>query len=104
EAARLSNTASSLPLAAYSGVFRDRLELDIKVWLEADSLRLQYGGGEIATLAHWHHDIFRARWQNALHAQELPMFVSFGLDAQGKVDRLHMDPYGDEVDARRAAR
>ena len=104
EASRLPNTAPSLPLSAYAGVFQDRLGLDVKVWLEADTLRLQYGGGEIATLVPWHHDTYRARWQNPLHAKALSTFVLFGLDPRGKIDRLHMEPFGDEVDARRTPR
>jgi hypothetical protein len=99
--ARLPETRPSLPLGAYTGVFRDRLGLDARVWLEADSLRLQYGGGEIATLEHWHHDTWRVRWQNPFHAKILPTFAAFGLDPEGKIDRLHMDPYSDEIDLRR---
>jgi hypothetical protein len=102
ETARLSGTRPSLPLDAYAGVFRDPLGLDVEVWLEADTLRLRYGGGEKATLAHWHHDMYRVRWENPLHAQILSMFVTFGIDAHGKVDRLRMNPYGEDVEARRS--
>jgi len=100
-ASRLPGTTPSVPLAAYAGSYRDRLGLEARVWLEADTLRLQYGGGESAMLSHWHHDLFRARWSNPLHAELMSTFVSFGLDAEGKIDRLHMEPNGDEVDARR---
>jgi CubicO group peptidase (beta-lactamase class C family) len=100
-ASRLPRTEPSLPNAAYAGVFKDRLGLDVRVWLEGDTLRLQYGGGEHATLDHWHHDTYRARWRNPLHAKILPTFVSFGLNERGKIDRLHMEPFGDEIDARR---
>jgi hypothetical protein len=103
EGSRLANTAPSRPLADYAGTFRDRLGLDVKVRLEADTLRLQYGGGEVATLVHWHHDTYRTRWQNPLHAKTLATFASFGLDARGRIDRLHMEPFGDEVEARRTA-
>jgi CubicO group peptidase (beta-lactamase class C family) len=99
--ARLPETRPSLPLGAYTGMFRDRLGLDARVWLEADSLRLQYGGGETATLEHWHHDTWRVRWQNPFHAKILPTFAVFGLDPEGKIDRFHMDPYSDEIDLRR---
>jgi CubicO group peptidase (beta-lactamase class C family) len=103
EAARLPDTRPSLPLTAYAGGYRDRIGLDVRIWLEADSLHLQYGGGEPATLGHWHDETFLARWQNPFHAELLPMFVTFGIDPEGAVDRLRMNPYGDELEARRMA-
>jgi CubicO group peptidase (beta-lactamase class C family) len=101
ESVRRSDTKPSLPLAACAGRYEDPLGLEVEVWVEADTLRLRYGGGETATLSHWHHDTYRARWENPLHAKILSMFVSFDIDPRGEVDRLHMDPYGEDVDARR---
>jgi hypothetical protein len=64
-------------------------------------LRLQYGGGEIAGLTHWHHDTFWARWQNPLHAEQRSTFVQFSLSPQGTIAELQMDPFGDRINARR---
>jgi hypothetical protein len=103
EAARRPDTKPSLPLAAYAGSYEDPLGLAVEVWVEADTLRLRYGGGEKATLSHWHHDTYGARWENPFHDQILAMFVSFGIDPRGQVDRLQMTPFGEDVEARRKA-
>lgn len=101
EASQLKGTIPTLPLSQYAGVYRDKLGLDVKVWLEGDALRLQYGGGEIAVLTHWHHDTFWARWQNPLHAEQRSTFVQFSLSPQGTIAELQMDPFGDRINARR---
>src|SRR5437016_1862591 len=101
EASQLKGTTPTLPLSQYAGVYRDKLGLDVKVWLEGDSLRLQYGGGEIAVLTHWHHDTFWARWQNPLHAEQRSTFVQFSLSPQGTVAELQMDLSGDRITAHR---
>lgn len=101
QAARRRDTTPRLPLAAYAGDYRDRLGLDVAVRLEADTLRLTIAGGEPATLVHWHDDQFRGRWQNPFHDEILSMFVTFGIDARGRVDRLLMAPYGEDVEALR---
>jgi uncharacterized protein DUF3471 len=99
--AREKNARPSRPLADYAGAYDDRLGLEVGVRLEADTLRLRYGGGEPATLVPWHHDVFRAVWQNPFHARIMPTFVTFDLDEAGAVTRLHMAPNRDEIDARR---
>jgi CubicO group peptidase (beta-lactamase class C family) len=101
EAERIPDTSPSLPLATYAGAYVDRLGLDVKITLDGNTLRLQYGDGEIATLKHWHHDTFRVAWQDPLHAEELSTFVSFELDEHGKATQLHMEPFGDMVTAHR---
>ena len=101
EASQLKGTTPTLSLSQYAGVYRDKLGLDVKVWLEGDTLRLQYGGGEIAVLTHWHHDTFWARWQNPLHADQRSTFVQFSLSPQGTVAELQMDLSNDRIAARR---
>jgi hypothetical protein len=92
-------------LPAYAGTFSDDLGLSWFVRLDGDTLLLQYQRGDVAALAHWHHDTFRARWRNPLHADdgERPLFVSFGISARGAVERLFMDPgpFGESVTALR---
>lgn len=100
EASQLKGTAPTLPLSQYAGVYRDKLGLDVKVWLEEDTLRLQYGGGEIAVLSHWHRDTFRAQWQNPLHAEQRSALVQFNMSPQGTIAELTMDP-GDRIIAHR---
>jgi len=64
-------------------------------------LRLQYGGGEIADLTHWHHDTFWARWQNPLHAEQRSTFVQFNMSPQGLIAEIQMDLSGDRITAHR---
>jgi CubicO group peptidase (beta-lactamase class C family) len=101
EASRLSSTTPSLPLSAYAGVYRDRLGLDVVVTLNNGSLRLQYGGGEVAQLAHWHHDTFRLQWETALHAAEWPAFIRFDISPLAQADSLHTQLFGDLIEATR---
>jgi len=100
EASQFKGTTPTLPLSQYAGVYRDKLGLDVKVWLEGDTLRLQYGGGEIAVLSHWHRDTFRAQWQNPLHAEQRSALVQFNMSPQGTIAELTMD-LGDRIIARR---
>ena len=100
EASRIKDTKPTLPISQYAGVYRDRLGLDVKVWLEGDTLLLQYGGGEIAVLTHWHHDTFRAQWKNPLYAEQRSALVQFNMSPQATIAELTMNP-GDQITARR---
>lgn len=79
---------------------RDKLGLEVKVWLEGDAFRLQYGGGEIAVLTHWHYNTFMAQWINPLYAEQRSALVQFNMSPQGAVVELTMNP-GDQITARR---
>ncbi len=54
----------------------------------ANGLTLQFAGGEIADLEHWHHDGFRVRWQE--RASWADTFAAFALDAQGTPRNFRM--------------
>jgi len=107
-AARRPGTAPSLPLADYAGEYRDRYDLPWTVSLEADTLRLRYGAGDVATLTHWHHDTFRARWRSPLRSDdgERPVFVTFTITAAGVPDGFALAPglFGEPAGARRESR
>ena len=100
EASRIKDTKPTLPISQYEGVYRDKLGLEVKVWLEGDTLRLQYGSGQVAVLTHWHHDTFRARWENPLLAEQRSALVQFGMSPQATVVELTLNP-GDQITARR---
>lgn len=100
EASRIRDTKPTFQLSQYAGMYRDKLGLEVKVWLEGDTLRLQYGGGEIAILTHWHHDTFRARWENPLLAEQRSALVQFNMSPQATVVELTLNP-GDQITARR---
>jgi hypothetical protein len=75
----------------------------VAIWLDAGALHLRYGGGEPATLEHWHHDTFRVHWSNPWHDADLSTLIAFTLDADRRVTQLLMEPFGDSIDARRLA-
>ncbi|MGH9948574.1 MAG: DUF3471 domain-containing protein, partial [Pyrinomonadaceae bacterium] len=97
---RIKGSTPTFPLSQYAGTFHDKLGLDVNVWVEGTTLRLQYGGGEIAILTHWHRDTFMARWQNPLHAEQRSALVQFNMSPEGTIVELTMAP-GDRITARR---
>ena len=100
EASRIKETKPTLPISQYAGVYRDKLGLEVRVWLDGETLRLQYGGGEVAILTHWHHDTFRARWENPLLAEQRSALVQFNMSPQATIVELTLNP-GDQITARR---
>jgi hypothetical protein len=100
EADRLKHAAPHLPLSAYAGQYRDQLGLDVVVTLEPDGLKLRYAGGAPGSLKHWHGDAFRLTWANPF-SQARATFVSFALDAKGKVSGLSSEILHDKIDAAR---
>jgi hypothetical protein len=101
DSSRLKNTKPSLPLAAYAAVYRDRLNLNVDVAYDGKALVLRYAGGQPGRLEHWHQDTFRVHWQNPLADQDRVTFATFRIDANGKATDLHMEPFGEKVDATR---
>lgn len=79
----------SLPLADYAGRYRDAWYGGIELRHEGGKLRLDFtqSPGMVATLTHHRHDTFRADWDE--RAIE-PAYVTFALDANGKIERITM--------------
>lgn len=88
-AAQPARVGPSLPLARYAGRYRDpwfgeinvravggRLVVDFPIWPDVT-----------ATLEHWQYDTFRTRFSDP---NMEPAYVTFQLDAQGRVDRITM--------------
>lgn len=94
--ARAAGTRPSLPLDAYVGRYADRVNGDIVVIREGDSLVLRWGPRQDADLNHWHHDTFEAVWRDPGF---LSIFgrsqVTFTLDVRGRVDRVAIPAVGD---------
>ena len=91
EASRAADSNPSLPIEAYAGTYRDPWYGDITVSLQPDgilyfqSLRSEPLGGP---LEHFQFDTFIARWKDRkLNADA---YVSFLLNAEGKVERIEM--------------
>lgn len=84
-AARVPDTHPSLPLDRYAGTYADTMYGDATVSLEQGALVLRFGPSFTGRLEHWNYDTFRVTWQSK---REGATFVTFSLDAQGKVDRM----------------
>lgn len=85
ESERVAGTNPSLALDKYAGTYRNDLYGDVKVALNNGKLNLRFGPAFTGDLEHWHYDTFRARLGAA---GETKVFVTFALNAQGKLDTL----------------
>lgn len=87
-AQRVMGTKPSHPLEHYAGVYADSMYGESAVKAENGRLRLTYGTMYDGDLEHWHFDTFRATWK----ARNLGRtFVSFALDADGKVKSVEIE-------------
>jgi len=93
DARREPNTAPSLPLAAYAGTYGDSAYGNVSVTLENGQLTLQRDD-LIASLTHWHHDVFKASWNTRTLDRT---FVSFVVGPDNTVETLTMDLLGDHM-------
>jgi CubicO group peptidase (beta-lactamase class C family) len=81
----------SLPLARYAGTYADPWYGNIEVGHAGGTLSIDFkstprmGGA----LEHWQYDTFITRFRDK---NIEPAFVTFGLDADGKVERITMKP------------
>lgn len=94
EEARVKDTQPSLPLDGYTGRYESAIYGDITVARENEGLVLRFGPSFVADLEHWHYDTFRPRWREATSGGPIP-FVTFTLDAAGKVERLKIEDLDD---------
>ncbi|MES2453095.1 MAG: serine hydrolase [Pseudomonadota bacterium] len=81
----------SLPLERYAGSYADAWYGNIAVGGGKDKLTIDFTSTPrmTGTLEHWQYDTFVTRFDDK--AIE-PAYVTFGLDADGKVDRVTMRP------------
>jgi CubicO group peptidase (beta-lactamase class C family) len=100
EPARTPGTKPTAPLDAYAGTYADTPHGDMVVTYAGGKLTLQFGGGEKADLEHWHHDVFRVRWQDRVNGWA-DTFAAFALDATGKPRRFEMPLGRDVIEATR---
>jgi CubicO group peptidase (beta-lactamase class C family) len=85
ESERVTGTNPSVALDKYAGTYRNELYGDVKVTHEGGKLSMRYGPAFTGDLAHWHYDTFRARF---FAAGDAKVFVTFALNAQGRLDTL----------------
>ncbi|MDT9598882.1 serine hydrolase [Sphingosinicella rhizophila] len=91
EGAARARVGPSLPLIRYAGDYADPWYGTISVRRVGDRLRVDFPHtpGLSATLEHWQYDTFRTAFND--RGME-PAFMTFSLDADGKVDRITMKP------------
>lgn len=97
DAAHVTGTQPSLPLARYAGMYADSLYGTATVKVEGSKLVVSFGPLSSADLEHWHYDSFMAHWHDAYRGRQL---VSFRLADDGTVAGLAV---GDDVFFKRVA-
>ena len=93
EDARVPNTKPSLAPAAYAGTYTGPMFGDARVAEENGRLvvRLVPSPNFVGDLEHWHFDTFRIKWREGITYPFPRGFVTFVLDAQGKVSEMKID-------------
>lgn len=89
DARRNATSRPSLPPAGYAGAYADPWYGPMTIATRGRDLRIDFTRtpGMTGTLRHWQYDTFRADWDDASIE---PAFVTFALDADGKVARITM--------------
>jgi CubicO group peptidase (beta-lactamase class C family) len=87
--AKPARVGPSLPLTRYAGNFVDPWYGPMSITSGKGKLRIDFKQtpGMTGTLEHWQYDSFRTRWDDKTFE---PAYVTFGLDADGKVERITM--------------
>ncbi|MEO6102857.1 MAG: serine hydrolase [Pseudoxanthomonas sp.] len=81
----------SLPAAGYAGRYTDAWYGPIGISESGGKLRIDFEQtpNMAGTLSHWQYDTFRTDWDDTSLE---PAYVTFALDAQGKVARISLKP------------
>jgi CubicO group peptidase (beta-lactamase class C family) len=89
-AARDAATKPSLPLAKYTGMYRDQWYGDITVAEENGTLvmRFSHTPSLSGPLEHWQHDTFIARWRD--RELRADAYVTFALNPDGTIEQAKM--------------
>jgi CubicO group peptidase (beta-lactamase class C family) len=88
EAERIKDTRPSLAIGQYAGTYKNDLYGDVKITHENGKLGVRFGPAFTGGLEHWHYDTFRA---NFIAPGAAKAFMTFGLNAQGKVEILTLN-------------
>jgi hypothetical protein len=93
EAERVQNTRPSLPLERYAGSYAGVMYGEAKITEENGKLvlRLVRSPNFVGDLEHWQYDTFRVKWRSSIVYPFPRGFVTFTLDARGRVDEMKID-------------
>ena len=92
ERERVTGTKPSLALDAYTGSYANEMYGDVTVAVDSGTLNIRFGPYFTGALSHWHYDTFKAAWQDPEQGFDL---LTFGLNADGRVDHLTWPGLGD---------
>jgi hypothetical protein len=89
ESAKPAPVGPSLPLSSYAGTYSDPWYGNIEITSGDGRLRIDFKSTPrmTATLEHWQYDTFVARFDDQTIEAA---YVTFNLDADGKIDRITM--------------
>ncbi len=95
---RDSTAGPALPLNRYAGTYRDKWYGDVNVAVQNGKLVMQFAHTPslLGDLAHWQYETFLVRWRD--RSLRADAFVTFNLDAEGKVESARMIPASPAVD------
>lgn len=101
DAGRIDGTTTARPIDEYEGTYRNYFFGDIVICNEPGGLYLEFAGSRRAELDHWHHETFRATWNDTVLEWQLSnyfnmlRFVTFQFGHDGKVSALELDGLGE---------
>jgi CubicO group peptidase (beta-lactamase class C family) len=90
---RAKETKPSLALQQYAGTYTGEMYGDARIAEEQGRLvlRLAPAPNFVGDLEHWQYDTFRVKWRDSVSYPFPRGFVTFTLNAQGKVDEMKID-------------
>jgi CubicO group peptidase (beta-lactamase class C family) len=94
DAARVTNSRPTLPLAQYAGSYPDTMYGgDVIITEENAKLVMRFSSSPnfVADLEHWHFDTFEIKWRPSVSYNFPRGFVTFTIDKNGKTDEVKID-------------
>jgi CubicO group peptidase (beta-lactamase class C family) len=95
--AAAAEAGPSLPSAGYAGTYEDAWYGRVEVRENDGALSVDFTltPGMTGALTHWQYDTFRVTWRDAIIE---PAYLTFALDAEGKVARISVQPVSPMAD------
>lgn len=93
ETSRVKNSKPSLALSQYAGSYGGTMYGEARITEENGKLvlRLVPSPNLVADLEHWQYDTFQVKWRDSVGYPFGRGFITFILNAQGKIDEMKID-------------
>jgi CubicO group peptidase (beta-lactamase class C family) len=82
---RVKNSKTSLPLAAYTGTYKNPMLGSAKVMIQNNLMQINFNDFITYEVEHWHYDTFITNKDPRFREK---MIIRFELDTDGKIDQL----------------